>query len=386
MPATANNGAVFEEPWQAHAFAITLQLHDKGVFTWPEWATALTHEIRAGQVRGEADDGSLYYTHWLNALEQLVIERQLGTPEQIHELEHAWAEAAERTPKRCPMNLRLWAVLALLVSLVSLAVGTSFAKSLFPALGAEGTTAYRLVFATMMLMAVFRPWRRRWVWADALPLGLYGITLGVMNLLFYSSIKTIPFGVAIAIEFTGPLAVAVWTSKKASDWLWVTLAVVGLALLLPLPGADAATALDPMGMFFAFTAGICWALYIVFGQRVALRYGALATPMGMLAAALVVAPVGIFHAGAALLDPRWLVAGLAVALLSSAIPYALEMFSLNHLPKNTFSILLSLEPAVGALAGWLVLSEHLTLLQGLAIALVMTASMGTAWSAGRTKG
>jgi inner membrane transporter RhtA len=107
--------------------------------------------------------------------------------------------------------------------------------------------------------------------------------------------------------------------------------------------------------------------------------------MGMLAAAIVVAPIGVFHAGTAMLDPQWLMAGLAVALLSSAIPYALEMFSLNHLPKNTFSILLSLEPAVGALAGWLVLAEHLTLSQGLAIALVMAASMGTAWSAGRTK-
>jgi inner membrane transporter RhtA len=254
---------------------------------------------------------------------------------------------------------------------------------LFPALGAEGTTAYRIVFAMLMLMTVFRPWRRKWAWSDALPLGLYGVTLGVMNLLFYSAIKTIPFGVAIAIEFTGPLAVAVWTSKKASDWLWVALAVAGLALLLPIPGADTATALDPMGMFFAFTAGICWALYIVFGQRVALRYGAMATPMGMLAAALVVAPVGVWHAGSALLNPQWLVAGLAVALLSSAIPYALEMFSLNHLPKNTFSILLSLEPAVGALAGWLVLAEHLTLAQGLAIGLVMAASMGTAWSAGQ---
>ena len=276
-------------------------------------------------------------------------------------------------------------MLALLGSLVSLAVGTSFAKSLFPALGAEGTTAYRLVFAMLMLMAVFRPWRRKWVWADALPLGLYGVTLGVMNLLFYSAIKTIPFGVAIAIEFTGPLAVAVWTSKKASDWLWVTLAIVGLALLLPFPGADAAAVLDPMGMFFAFTAGICWALYIVFGQRVALRYGAMATPMGMLAAALVVAPMGVWHAGSALLNPQRLMAGLAVALLSSAIPYALEMFSLNHLPKNTFSILLSLEPAVGALAGWWVLAEHLTLAQGVAIGLVMAASMGTAWSAGQDK-
>lgn len=273
-------------------------------------------------------------------------------------------------------------MLALLGSLVSLSIGTSFAKSLFPALGAEGTTAYRLVFAMLMLMAVFRPWRRKWVWADALPLGLYGVTLGVMNLLFYSAIKTIPFGVAIAIEFTGPLAVAVWTSKKTSDWLWVALAILGLGLLLPLPGADAA--LDPLGMGLALAAGICWALYIVFGQRVAMRYGGMATPLGMLAAALVVAPIGVFHAGSALFDPQWLMAGLAVALLSSAIPYALEMFALNHLPKNTFSILLSLEPAVGALAGWLVLSERLTPFQGLAIAMVMAASMGTAWSAGRS--
>ena len=277
-------------------------------------------------------------------------------------------------------------MLALMGSLVSLAVGTSFAKSLFPALGPEGTTAYRLVFATVMLMAVFRPWRRQWVWADALPLGLYGVTLGIMNLLFYSAIKSIPFGVAIAIEFTGPLAVAVWTSKKASDWLWVALAALGLGLLLPLPwpGADAASVLDPRGMAFALAAGVCWALYIVFGQRVALRYGGMATPLGMLAAALVVAPIGIAHAGSTLLDPQWLAAGLAVALLSSAVPYALEMFALNHLPKNTFSILLSLEPAVGALAGWLVLAEHLTLFQGLAIAMVMAASMGTAWSAGRS--
>ncbi|MFN8955382.1 MAG: EamA family transporter [Burkholderiales bacterium] len=283
------------------------------------------------------------------------------------------------------MNLRLWAILALLGSLISLAVGTSFAKSLFPALGAEGTTAYRIVFAMLMLMTVFRPWRRKWVWADALPLGLYGVTLGVMNLLFYSAIKTIPFGVAIAIEFTGPLALAVWTSKKTSDWLWVSLAIAGLALLLPLPGGEANSALDPLGMFFAFTAGICWALYIVFGQRVALRYGSMATPMGMLAAAIMVTPIGFYHAGTAMLDPQWLVAGLAVALLSSAIPYALEMFSLHHLSKNTFSILLSLEPAVGALAGWLVLAEHLSLTQGLAIVLVMVASMGTAWSAGQAK-
>jgi len=268
-------------------------------------------------------------------------------------------------------------------SLVSLSVGTSFAKSLFPAVGAEGTTTYRLVFATLMLMAFWRPWRRRWQWADALPLGLYGVTLGVMNLLFYNAIKTIPFGLAIAIEFTGPLAVALWTSKKASDLLWVALAVLGLGLILPLQSSD--TALDPVGMAFALAAGMCWALYIVFGQRVAQRYGAFATPMGMLAAALVVTPIGLVQAGSALFDTQWLAAGLGVALLSSAIPYTLEMYALNHLPKRTFSILLSLEPAVGAIAGWLVLGEHLSFQQELAMLFIMAASMGSAWSAGKAR-
>jgi inner membrane transporter RhtA len=275
-------------------------------------------------------------------------------------------------------------VAALIGSLVSLSIGTSFAKSLFPAVGAEGTTLYRLVFATLMLMAFWRPWRRSWVWADALPLGLYGVTLGVMNLLFYNAIKTIPFGLAIAIEFTGPLAVALWTSRRAKDLVWVALAVVGLGLILPLPGAS--DALDPTGMAFALAAGACWALYIVFGQRVAKRYGAMATPMGMLAAALVVTPFGLYEAGSALLNTQWLAAGLAVALLSSAIPYTLEMYALNHLPKNTFSVLLSLEPAVGALAGWLVLSERLSTSQWAAMAFIIGACMGSAWSAGRSKG
>ncbi len=207
-----------------------------------------------------------------------------------------------------------------------------------------------------------------------------------MNLLFYSAIKTIPFGVAIAIEFTGPLAVAVWTSKKASDWLWGDSGGGGLGLVAAFPGVPMRPRRStPWACSSPSQRAFAGRFTSVFGQRVALRYGAMATPMGMLAAALVVAPIGVWHAGSALLNPQWLMAGLAVALLSSAIPYALEMFSLNHLPKNTFSILLSLEPAVGALAGWLVLAEHLTLAQGVAIGLVMAASMGTAWSAGQDK-
>ena len=274
-----------------------------------------------------------------------------------------------------------------MVSLITLCAGTSLAKGLFPFVGAEGTTTYRLVFSTLLLMAFWRPWRRAWTWADVPILVLFGATLGLMNLLFYNAIKTVPFGLAIAVEFTGPLAVALWSSKKPLDFVWIVLAVAGMGLILPLgnaSGADMqAAAIDPVGIAFALGAGACWAVYIVVGQRVADRIGAFATPMGMLVAALLVTPVGISVAGSSLLNPEWMLAGLGIALLSSAIPYSLEMYSLKHLPKQTFSILLSLEPAVGALAGWLVLSEQLSTQQLGAIGLIMAASMGSAMTAGQ---
>jgi len=276
-----------------------------------------------------------------------------------------------------------------MVSLVTLCAGTSLAKGLFPFVGAEGTTTYRLVFSTLLLMAFWRPWRRAWTWADAPILVVFGATLGLMNLLFYNAIKTVPFGLAIAVEFTGPLAVALWSSKKPLDFVWIVLAVAGMGLILPLgnaSGADMqAAAIDPVGIAYALGAGACWAVYIVVGQRVADRIGAFATPMGMLVAALLVTPVGISVAGSSLLNPEWMLAGLGIALLSSAIPYSLEMYSLKHLPKQTFSILLSLEPAVGALAGWLVLSEQLSTQQLGAIGLIMAASMGSAMTAGQRK-
>ena len=278
---------------------------------------------------------------------------------------------------------------ALIVSLITLCAGTSLAKGLFPFVGAEGTTTYRLVFSTLLLMAFWRPWRRAWTWADVPILVLFGATLGLMNLLFYSAIKTVPFGLAIALEFTGPLAVALWSSKKLLDFVWIVLAVAGMGLILPLGNTMGAglqtSAIDPVGIAYALGAGVCWAVYIVVGQGVADRIGAFATPVGMLVAALLVTPVGISVAGSSLLNPEWMLAGLGIALLSSAIPYSLEMYSLKHLPKQTFSILLSLEPAVGAFAGWLVLSEQLNTQQLGAIGLIMVASMGSAMTAGQRK-
>ena len=175
-------------------------------------------------------------------------------------------------------------------SLVSLCVGTSFAKTLFPQMGATGISAYRIGLAALLLVLVLRPWRRRWLASDLPPLALYGVILGCMNLLFYLSIGRIPLGLAIAVEFTGPLAVALWTSHRKLDLLWVALAATGLALILPLQGLQAVGALDPVGIAFALAAGVCWALYIVVGQHVAQRYGRDASPMGMLAAAMVWCP------------------------------------------------------------------------------------------------
>lgn len=276
------------------------------------------------------------------------------------------------------MSLPIRPIAALLGALVSLCVGSSYAKTLFPALGSLGVSALRIGLAMVLLVLVFRPWRRRWHRADLPPLLLYGVTLGLMNLLFYESIARIPLGLAIAIEFTGPLAVALWHSRHARDLLWVALAALGLALILPWPGLDAPGALNPLGIAFALAAAVCWALYIVVGQHVARRHGRDATPMGMLVAALLVVPIGVADAGALLLEPQWWLPGLAVALLSSALPYALEIYALRQLPQRVFSILLSLEPVVGALTGWLMISERLTPQQWLAMGLIVLASMGSA--------
>jgi inner membrane transporter RhtA len=274
-------------------------------------------------------------------------------------------------------------VAALVGSILSLVIGTSFAKQLFPVIGAEGTSAYRVTLAAVLLLAVWRPWCRPLGRRDAGVVVLYGLVLGGMNLLFYLSLRTIPLGLAIAIEFVGPLTVAVASSRRAVDLVWVALALLGLCLLLPLDRASAG--LDPVGVACALGAALCWALYILVGQRAGHLPGGQAVALGMSVAALVILPFGIAQAGRALLSPSLIVAGLAVAILSSAIPYSLEMVALRGLPRRTFGILLSLEPVCGALAGFLILGERLTPLQGAAIASIMAASVGSTVGAYRAK-
>lgn len=266
--------------------------------------------------------------------------------------------------------------------MVSLSVGTSFAKHLFATLGAAGTTSLRVGLSALILVAIWRPWRERLDRPDARALLLYGGVLGVMNLLFYLSLRTIPLGLAIAIEFSGPLALALAASRRAVDVLWISCAVLGLALLLPIGGLS--SALDPVGVACALGAALCWALYIVFGQRLKHRHGGRSVAIGMSVAALTVLPFGIAGAGFALLDPATLLLGLGVAALSSALPYSLEMVALKHLPKQSFGVLLSLEPAIGSLAGLALLGEHLGGTEWFAIACIVTASVGNTISAPRS--
>ena len=273
-------------------------------------------------------------------------------------------------------------LLAVFGSVIALGIGTSWAKQwLFPLVGAQGTTAVRVGLSAVLMLLLWRPWRWHLSRTDARAIALYGVALGGMNLMFYMSLRTLPFGLAVAIEFSGPLAVAIWSSRRAVDFIWVGLAIAGLAMLLPL--GLSASALDPVGLLFALAAAVCWALYIVFGKRAGHLHAGHTVSLGLLMAAIVVVPVGIAHAGAALLTPNVLLIGLAVAAVSSAIPISLEMMALKRLPKETFGIMISMEPAVAALLAWVLLGEHLNLVQWLAIGCIVAASMGSALTARR---
>lgn len=266
-------------------------------------------------------------------------------------------------------------VVFLLIAMISIQGGASLAKTLFPLVGAPGVTALRLLLGTLILAVVFKPWRLRFHRRQRLPLLCYGLALGGMNYFFYLSLRTVPLGIAVALEFTGPLAVALFSSRRVVDILWVALAVGGLSLLLSLH--KGIHGIDPTGAICALTAGACWALYILAGQRAGADHGPATVAFGSLIAAAVFVPIGAIQAGEALWHMSLLLPAVAIAILSTALPYSLEMVALTRLPTRTFGTLMSIEPAMGALSGMLFLGERLSSLQTLGLLFIIIASAGS---------
>ena len=266
-------------------------------------------------------------------------------------------------------------VIVILIAMLSIQSGASLAKSLFPVVGAPGVTALRIALGTLILVVIFKPWRLRFQKEQRLPLLLYGLSLGAMNYLFYLSIQTVPLGIAVALEFTGPLAVALFSSRRPIDFVWVVLAVLGLWFLLPL-GQDVSH-VDLTGAALALGAGAYWAVYILTGQRAGEEHGPATVALGSLIAAIIFVPLGMAQATESIWQWSILPVGLAVAVLSTALPYSLEMIALTRLPTRIFGTLMSMEPALAAMSGMVFLGESLTFTQTLALCSIIAASMGS---------
>ena len=258
-----------------------------------------------------------------------------------------------------------------LIGIVSVQLGSALAKQLFSAAGSFGAVALRLSFAAAVLVLWWRPSLRMGRRAWTVVIG-YGLVLGSMNLCFYLALARIPLGIAVTIEFLGPLAVALAGSRRWLDVFWALLAASGVVLLMEGRGD-----LDLLGLLFAFAAGTCWGLYILLGAALGRHTtGGNGLALGMAAAALVAVPFGVAESGAALVQPWVLAAGFGVALLSSVIPYSVELEALRRMPPRVFGILMSLEPAMAALIGLVVLRESLGWSQWIAVMCVVAASAG----------
>lgn len=255
--------------------------------------------------------------------------------------------------------------------MISLQVGAAFAKQLFALAGPAGVSSLRLVFAALVLLVIWRPTLRMDL-RTLLVVAGYGTVLAAMNMSIYQSFERIPLGVAVTIEFLGPLSVAVIGSRRKLDVVWALLAALGVLLLSRIEGG-----LDPVGVGFALLAGAFWAGYIVMGAKLGDKTtGGSGLAVGMAFGALVALPFGIVGSGTQLLQPSVLLIGLVVALMSSVVPYSLELEALRRIPARVFGVLMSLEPAVAALAGLLVLQEALGAVQWLAVFCVVVASIG----------
>jgi len=273
---------------------------------------------------------------------------------------------------------RIPPTLLVLVAVSSVQFGAALAKTIFDEAGPAGTVFLRVLFAAIVLMAIWRPALRGRTRADWRLIVLFGLSLGGMNLAYYEALERIPLAITVTIEFVGPLGVAIAGSRRPLDLAWVLLAAGGILLLSDFGSAD----LDALGVALALVAGGFWAAYILLSARVGRAFpGGSGLALAMVAAAAMLVPVGVADAGGELLAPGVLAVAIAVAILSSAIPYTLEMEALRRMPAGVFGVMMSIEPAVAALAGFIVLDEGLATRELVAILLVVAASAGAARNA-----
>ncbi|MDW8848858.1 DMT family transporter [Flavobacterium sp. MMLR14_040] len=267
---------------------------------------------------------------------------------------------------------------AVLLAIISVQCGAAIAKTLFPAIGAAGTASLRIGVSALILLLAYRPNLKaitREQWKIVVP---YGLSLGAMNLIFYFAIERIPIGLAVTLEFIGPLLVAIIGSKRLIDYCWILLAAAGIVLIAPWSNER----IDPLGVLFALIAGGLWAAYIVLGGKISrIMNDGQAVSTGMLFAAILILPFGFYENGLANLTPKLFGMGVALALLSSAIPFTLEMKALGQLPPRTFSILMSLEPAAASICAFIFLQENLSFYEILAVVCVVVASAGSTLTA-----
>ena len=274
----------------------------------------------------------------------------------------------------------------MLFPIISVQLGAAVAKSLFDSLGPGGAVFLRIAFAALVLFLLVRPKLGGHDRAGYLVAGLFGLALAGMNFSIYLAFDRIPLGVAVTLEFVGPLGVAVAGSRRVLDLLWVVLAAAGILLLAPL-GVLGGMELDPVGVAFALLAGCLLACYILLSASTGSAIpGGTGLVIALCVGTLVLFPFGIAGAGYALLDPKLLLAGFGVAMLSSAIPYSLELEALRKLPARVFGVLMSLDPAVAALAGLVVLGERLEMRAVAAVLFVTIAAAGASLFGGRDKG
>lgn len=274
-------------------------------------------------------------------------------------------------------------IMATIAAMAAFQIGAALAKGLFPLVGPQGAATLRLCLGAAMLMAIARPWRAWPRRAPLLPVLGLGLSMAGVILMFFLAIDRLPLGVAIALQFLGPLTIALFGTRRATDLIWAALAAGGVWCLV---GAGPATMiLDPVGVAWALGAAASWASYILCGRAASASFGTSTAALAVSVAGLLVMPLGVHHAGISLFSPALIPTALLVALFSTVIPFSLELYALERMPARTFAVYMSLEPAFGVLSGLLILHERLAGVQIFGVAVVIVAAAGAAWSSAREK-